>query len=305
MRTTLVEELLLCASKDKNIYLLTGDLGFSVFEPFIEKFPTQYINVGAAEQNMAGIAAGLALSGKTVLIYSIANFPTLRCLEQIRDDICYHQANVKIISVGCGYSYGLQGYTHFGVEDISILRTLPNLKILSPADAAETQLAFRYLINEKGPVYMRLGASKEKTLHEKPLADKNLSSMIPIIQNNDKTIILSVGTITSFLFEKIIENKLLCDLWSVPIVSPLDENKLANIIKSAEKVITVEEHQLAGGFGSLVMETLLKLKNNGMIKIFPEFHRIGVDNVPMDDIGNQDYLRNKINFSALFGNEKR
>jgi transketolase len=137
MRNTFIRELIKIAEKDKNIYLLTGDLGFSVLEPFLEKLPDQFVNVGVAEQNLTGVATGLALTGKIVFTYSIANFPTLRCLEQIRNDACYHNANVKIISIGSGFSYGTLGYTHYGVEDISIMRALPKIKIISPADPIE------------------------------------------------------------------------------------------------------------------------------------------------------------------------
>lgn len=300
MRLSFVEELISAATKDKNIYLLAGDLGYSVFEPFIEKFPLQYINAGAAEQNMAGVAAGLALSGKTVFIYSIANFPTLRCLEQIRNDICYHNANVKIVSVGCGYSYGLQGYTHFGVEDISILRTLPNMQVFSPADAHETSLAVRKAIHHKGPCYLRLGNSREKILHTTGLNNDELPGMIPVIKADNDTVVLSVGTITSYVLDKLKELGIQCDLWSVPVVSPLDKKILASIANSAKKMITVEEHQLAGGFGSAILEALLDLKNTDKINFLPEFHRIGIHEVSMKNIGNQDYLRGQIDFSMLF-----
>lgn len=300
MRLSFVEELTAAATKDKDIYLLTGDLGYSVFEPFIEKFPLQYINAGIAEQNMTGVAAGLALSGKTVFIYSIANFPTLRCLEQIRNDICYHNANVKIVSVGCGYSYGLHGYTHFGIEDISILRTLPNMHVISPADAHETRLAVRKIISHQGPCYLRLGNSREKILHINGLKNDKLPNMIPVIEANNKTVVLSVGAITSYVLDKLKESNIHCDLWSVPVVLPMDKKTLTSIVHSAKQIITVEEHQLAGGFGSAIFEALLDLKNTHKIAFLPEFHRIGIHEVYTKDIGNQDYLRNQIDFSALF-----
>ena len=133
MRKTFIKTLIDCAKKDDSIFVLVGDLGYNVFEEFESLFPDRYINVGVSEQNMTGIAAGLSSEGYKVLTYSIGNFNTLRCLEQIRNDICYHNLNVKIASVGAGFSYGYQGYTHFAIEDIAVMRALPNIKIYSPA----------------------------------------------------------------------------------------------------------------------------------------------------------------------------
>lgn len=122
MRTAFIETLCELAAADPRIWLLTGDLGFSVLEVFAERFPDRYVNMGVAEQNMTGVAAGLAMSGKIVFTYSIANFPTLRCLEQIRNDVCYHEASVKVVAVGGGLSYGNLGYTHHGIEDLAVMR---------------------------------------------------------------------------------------------------------------------------------------------------------------------------------------
>ena len=132
MRTAFIETLCELAKDDPRIFLLNGDLGYSVLERFREAFPKRYLNVGVAEQNLTGIAAGLSRTGKTVFTYSIANFPTLRCLEQIRNDVCYHEANVKIVAVGGGFTYASQGYTHHGVEELAILRTLPGMVVVAP-----------------------------------------------------------------------------------------------------------------------------------------------------------------------------
>lgn len=300
MRLAFVEELTKLTQADPNIFFITGDLGFAVFEPYMTQFPHAFLNAGVAEQNMIGVATGLALSGKTVFVYSIANFPTLRCLEQIRNDICYHRANVKIVSVGCGYSYGLQGYTHFGIEDISILRSLPNMRIFSPADPYETRLAVREMVNYEGPCYLRLGNSREKNLHTQELTTEPLPGMLPVKKSSSKTLVLATGVITTYTYEKICEANLDCNVWSVPCVHPLDKQHLLQIITNIEKIFTVEEHQLAGGFGSAVLEVLHDLKNTGEIHTIPAIHRIGIDKPAMRDIGNQDYLRGQIDFSALF-----
>jgi transketolase len=161
MRTAFIKALTDLAETDNRIWLVTGDLGFSVLEEFASRFPDRYLNVGVAEQNMTGVAAGLAMSGKIVFTYSIANFPTLRCLEQVRNDVCYHNANVKIVAVGGGLAYGAQGYTHHAIEDLAILRALPNIRVIAPGDPAETRAAVMAIVNTPGPCYLRLGKAGE------------------------------------------------------------------------------------------------------------------------------------------------
>ena len=165
MRTEFINTLYEIAKKDKNVILITGDLGFGVLDKFANDLPEQFINAGVAEQDMAGLATGLALEGKTVFTYSIANFPTLRCLEQIRNDVCYHNANVKIVSVGGGYSYGPLGMSHHATEDLSIMRALPNMTIVAPGDTIETGYATEAIYKLNGPCYLRLGRNGEGAIH--------------------------------------------------------------------------------------------------------------------------------------------
>ena len=166
MRTTFIETLCDLAERDERIWLITGDLGFSVLERFSERFPERYINAGVAEQNMTGIAAGLAHSGLVVFTYSIANFPVMRCLEQIRNDVCYHNMNVNVVAVGGGFSYGTAGYTHHGVEDIAVMRAMPNMTVVAPADPYETRKATESVAAHAGPCYLRLGKSREPDVHD-------------------------------------------------------------------------------------------------------------------------------------------
>ena len=137
MRDTFVRTLIEIAKADKDVHLLTGDLGFGVLKPYWEQLPEQFTNVGIAEQNMTGIAAGMALSGKKVFTYSIGNFPTLRCLEQIRNVCAYHDANVKIVCVGGGFVYGSLGMSHHATEDLAIMRALPSMVVMAPGDLTE------------------------------------------------------------------------------------------------------------------------------------------------------------------------
>src|SRR5512134_2319228 len=157
MRTTFIRTLEKLAEKDDRITLVVGDLGFSVVERFAERFPKQYVNVGVAEQNMTGMATGLALSGKIVFTYSIANFPTLRCLEHIRNDVCYHHANVKIVAIGGGFAYGAMGASHHATEELGIMRLLPEIIVMAPGDPVEAVHATRAVVKHPGPVYLRLG----------------------------------------------------------------------------------------------------------------------------------------------------
>ena len=165
MRISFINELIQIAKTDKRIWLVSGDLGYSVLEKFEATYPDRYINAGVAEQNMTGLASGLAIEGNIVFTYSIANFPTIRCLEQIRNDVCYHNANVKIVSVGSGYSYGSAGYTHHGIEDLGIMRLMPNMVIFNPGDPTETVVSIKKAIEHDGPCYIRLGKSKESVVH--------------------------------------------------------------------------------------------------------------------------------------------
>ena len=169
MRKAFIKTLSDLAREDKRIFLSTGDLGFLVMEEFAKEFPDRFINVGVQEANMMGMATGLALSGKTVFTYSIIPFTTARCLEQIRNDICAHNANVKIIGVGQGYSYSVHGHTHHAVDDMGILQSLPNLKIISPGDPQEVASAVKAAAETKGPVYIRLAKVGEPRRHTKHL----------------------------------------------------------------------------------------------------------------------------------------
>ena len=167
MRTAFINELILQARIRPEIFLVVGDLGYSVVEPFAKEFPDRFLNAGIAEQNMAGVAAGLASEGFHVFTYSIANFPTLRCLEQIRNDICYHGFPVTVVAVGGGLSYGNLGYSHHAVQDLAIMRTLPNIAILAPGDPGETRECVRWLAANPQPSYLRIGKAGESQLFTK------------------------------------------------------------------------------------------------------------------------------------------
>lgn len=273
MRNAFVHTLMNRAKIDEDIILITGDLGYSVLESFQQQYPDRFINAGIAEQNMTGLAAGLALAGKKPFTYSIANFPTLRCLEQIRNDICLHNARVTIVSVGSGFSYGAHGYTHHGVEDVTVMRVLPNMQVFCPADPVETQWILDSTLQNPRPCYIRLAKGDSK-LHQN-LEDYRVPQMIPLIQGKNKTI-LSTGIITQDLLTFAME-KNRYNLYSVPVIKPLDMESLARICNQSELLITVEEHQLNGGFGSAIIESIIELKNKNLIEKIPTLFRLGID----------------------------
>src|SRR2546429_5530524 len=165
MRTAFIQTLNELADRDPRVCLVVGDLGFSVIEEFAQKHPDQFVNAGVSEQNMIGLAAGMALTGKIVFTYSIGNFATLRCLEQIRKDVCYHRANVKVVAVGGGLAYGNLGVTHHASEDVAIMRALPNMTLVAPLDPVEGRLSTPALVAREGPHYLRPGQAGEPPLH--------------------------------------------------------------------------------------------------------------------------------------------
>ena len=179
MRDTFVKTLCSICETDKDIELITGDLGFGVLKPFFEQFPDQFTNAGIAEQNMTSVAAGMALEGKTVFTYSIGNFPTLRCLEQIRNDCAYHNANVKIVCVGGGFVYGSLGMSHHATEDISVMRSIPNVAVFCPSDALEAAAVTKAIAKYPGTCYLRLGRGGEKPIH-KALENYEIGKAIPV-----------------------------------------------------------------------------------------------------------------------------
>ncbi len=256
MRNTFVDALMRLASENPKIWLLCGDLGYSVLEPFAAKFPDRFVNVGVAEQNLAGLAAGIALSGNTVFIYSIGNFPTLRCLEQIRNDICYHRADVKVVAVGAGYAYGSQGYTHHALEDVAIMSALPGMEVFVPCDPLETRLATELVANSRQPSYLRLSRAGE------PVLTSHLFENIRVprsLKPGRDAILLTCGPIASSCLaaaQKLAADGLDVGVVSVTCLKPLDEDRLLEIIQPARLLVTVEEHILHGGLHARIAAAL-------------------------------------------------
>lgn len=239
MRAACIKALIEEARINPHLWLLTADLGFSFLEPFQKEFPDRFINVGVAEQNMLSIAAGLALAGKKVFVYSIINFLVFRALAQIRQDICYHQLDVHLIGVGAGLSYKTAGYSHYGIEDIGALRGFAPLKIYCPADEYQTTFVMQKIFEDKGPSYLRLGKSSSDTA-----SAKSLFSCLQTYQLGKDATFFCLGEILWPLLA--LTKGLDVAVISVIKAHPLDEEAICEIARRTPKVIVVEEHQKTG-----------------------------------------------------------
>lgn len=291
MRTAFIEQLIEEARNNNRIFLLVGDLGFAVVEPFAQLFPDRYLNVGIAEQNMAGIAAGLALEGYCVYIYSIGNFPTLRCMEQIRYDICYHNLNVKIIAVGGGYAYGSLGPSHHATEEFGMLRTIPNMVICAPGDPEEAKSITNFVSTYEGPCYIRLGKAGESVVHEKDSLGQFSLGNILTLNSGENTAIFTVGAILKYVVDFVKGHQINISVYSFPFIKPIDKNMLALLLKKYRKIVTIEEHQANGGFGSVILEHINDLLEEKIIEKSPVVKRIAIRDKFYSISGSQEYLR--------------
>jgi transketolase len=287
MRNTFVSQLLNIALDNEKIMLLTGDLGFGVVEEFQNKLPNQFLNCGVAEQNMTAVASGLAMTGMIPFTYSIGNFPTLRCLEHIRNDVAYHKLSVKIVSIGAGFSYGQLGMSHHSTEDLSIMRSIPELSVYSPCSIDEVKMLVPDIITKDGPGYLRL----DKSIGITGVDSQNYSfeKATSILEGNDITV-LSTGAITSEVYNacKVLnkEDSISCDFLSVHSIKPIDKKNILKSINKTKKVITVEEHSIVGGLGSAVAE----ICSEECIELL-KFKRIGLKDEFSSIVGDQNFLR--------------
>ena len=282
MRDTFVKTLIELAKRDKNIELVTGDLGFGVLKPFWEQLPDQFTNAGIAEQNMTAVAAGMAMEGKNVFTYSIGNFPTLRCLEQIRNDCAYHNANVKIVCIGGGFTYGPLGMSHQATEDIACMRALPNVAVMSPGDAAEARECTRALAAYQGTAYLRLGRGGEKLIPGE-IGNYQIGKARCVYA------LFSTGAVfeeVQTAYDILIEKGYHPAVYTFPTVKPIDRELIERASRNFDLIVTCEEHNIVGGFGSAVAEVLAGAKNRKATLAC-----IGLPDVFACLVGDQKYLR--------------
>lgn len=254
MRNEFVRALAACADHEPDVMLVVGDLGYSVVETFAERFPARFLNAGIAEQNMAGMAAGLAMMGLRPFVYSIANFPTLRCFEQIRNDIVYHNLPVTIVAVGGGLGYGALGYSHHAVQDIACLRTLPGMLMLTPGDAVEVAAVTRYLMGVRRPAYLRLGKGGEPVVCEASFEVAGLGPRLVI--PGGAYAVLACGNVLPQVVQAARDtgaSAYSCPAWDG---SEMCAETVRALVERHRRVVVVEEHLAAGGFGSWVRECL-------------------------------------------------
>jgi len=288
MRDAFIKTLSTLVENNPEIILITADLGFGVLNDFIYKYPNNFINAGVAEQNMTGLAAGMALEGRVVFTYSIANFPTLRCLEQIRNDLCYHDLNVNIVSIGGGFSYGSLGISHHATEDLAILRSLPNLTLASPCGLWETEQATKALFDSPGTGFLRLdkstGNDKPNNANEKFKLGKSRK----LKDGKDCTIIVTGGILeeAQLAATELYKENIDVAIISMHTIKPFDNNAILDAYNSTNAIITLEEHTTFGGLGSVVAEYLADNQLTGK-----KFLRIGLEDGFSSIVGSQSYLR--------------
>lgn len=286
MRKAFNRELLEIAGRDPRVFMILADIGYGEIEPFAAAFPDRFINCGVAEQNMTGVACGVAMEGNIAITYSIANFPTLRCLEQIRNDVCYHNANVKIVIIGGGMAYGPLGISHHSTEDLAIMRALPNMVCLAPCDIPEAIAATRAMMAYDGPVYFRCGYKGEPDVHERDV-EFVIGRAIEVCDGGDLTVIFTgtIGSNAKRAVEAAAAAGIHCRLLSMPTVKPIDREAIVRAATETGAILTVEEHNLCGGLGGAVTEALCDAG------VHCRFKRLALPDVNVARVGSQEWLR--------------
>jgi transketolase len=295
MRNAFADELTKLADNDPRMVMLSGDIGNKLFDKFRAKHADRFFNCGVAEQNMMGVAAGMAMSGMRPIAYTITPFVTTRCLEQIRTDACYHDVPVTIVAVGAGLAYSNLGPTHHSCEDISFLRSLPNMVVLCPGDPWEVRGALREAMKQDRPVYIRMGKKGEANVHKEVPAGFAIGKAL-VVQDGTDVCLLSTGNMLPEVIEAghLLEKEgVSAQVVSFPTVKPLDTVFLAKAFSSFGLVATIEEHSLIGGFGSAVGEWLI---DNSVA--YQRFLRFGTPDAFFKLSGEQEFAREKLGLTG-------
>jgi transketolase len=292
VRNAFVDELVALAEADERVMLLTGDLGFMVLEEFQKRFPERFVNCGVAEQNMVGVATGLAEAGFIPFVYSIATFSTLRPYEFIRNGPALHKLPVRVVGVGGGFDYGHNGITHFALEDYAVMRTQPSITTVAPADAAQARSALRATADLPGPVYFRIS----KLGDELPgLGGRFELGRLDVVREGQDAAILAIGSIAHEAIaaaELLAERNIDAAVGIVPSFNPSPSDDIAEFLSEMPAVLTVEAHYRDGGLGSLVAETIAE-RGLGCRLL-----RAGVARMPGGETGSQRHLEDRHGLSA-------
>lgn len=289
MRAAIINKLIKLAKKNKDFYLITADTGFKVLDRYKTMLPKKFLNVGISESAMIGMASGLALSNKTVFVYAIIPFLTMRCFEQIRNDLCFQKLPVKLIGIGEGLTYGAEGATHHSIEDIAIMSALPNMTVVCPGDPIEAAKAIEASLTLKGPLYLRIGKSGEKIIHKSGISSFRIGRGITIRKGKDIAIIATGNMLeTAVDVYDILKNKgIEAELVSMHTVKPLDRQLIRKLSKRHKIIITIEEHSVIGGLGSQVSNVLTDEGSGVILK------KIAIPDLYADVAGTSSYLRSR------------
>ncbi len=295
MRNAFISTIHGLSKDDKDLMVLVADNGAIVFDQFRKDFPNQFLNCGIAEANMIGVAAGMAMSGKRPYIYTITNFMTMRAFEQIRCDICLHNADVKVVGIGGGFKYSTLGPTHHAIEDVALMRALPNMTVIWPASPIEVKLAVKAIAKIEGPVYLRMGTNREPEVFEKEYPFE-IGKAVQIKEGTDVTIVvagpLAFDVLKAYeILEKEGINTRIIDMHTV---KPIDKEIILKAAKETGAIITVENHSIIGGLGSAVAEVLAE-DYNGNVR----FKRLGIRDEFCLEYGSDDDLKKHYRLDAL------
>lgn len=293
MKNTYINTLTELMRKDKNLITVTADMGFSVYEAMQQEFPERFINTGVTEQATTSFVAGLALTGWKVFMYAQGIFATTRCFEQVRLDIAYQHLNVKIVGVNAGFSLNQLGISHFALEDVALMRTLPGMTIFTPGDPVEMKWAVEKSYGIEGPTYLRYSKMGDTVIHTKN-AKFSIGRPAKITQGKDATLLVSGGILETAMkvVPELRKQKIEVSLYSVPTVKPLDEKTYLGILKQSKQVFTLEEHSIIGGLGSAIGELISE--NN----VHVPFLRLGVPDRFTSVTGSIEYLLDYNNLST-------
>lgn len=293
MRKAFIKKLVELAEKDQRIHLLTGDLGFFVVEPFAERFPERFINAGVAEQNMMGMATGMAEAGLIPFVYSIATFATLRPYEFIRNGPVLHNLPVKIVGIGGGVEYSHHGPTHFGLDDVGALRVQPGLSIITPCDSDQLNTALEKTWDAPGPAYYRL--SKNENVSVPGLNGKFEFGKLDLIANGQDALIIAMGNAAILAAKaeaQLRTNGISATVALVSSMNPSPEEHLIETISRHRHVFTVEAHFVNGGLGSLVSEVIAENGLNARLT------RLAVRQTPNRAVGSEQFLQDRFGISS-------
>ncbi|NOZ69053.1 MAG: transketolase [Deferribacteres bacterium] len=252
MRNTFIDTVIEACEARDDIFIISGDAGFGVFDEFKNDHADRFLNLGIAEQNMTGFSAGLSMTGFKVYMYNIIPFVLYRNYEQVRNDICYQKLPVVLAGIGSGVTYAPQGMTHYSIEDIGLAQTLPNLTVISPMDPVEARLAALYSLNSEGPFYVRLAKRGEPKIHETEDFDITFP---PTVRKGEDAAVLFHGSISSEVikaYDELRKENIYPELISVPVIQPLNKHYLMDKLKDKRFVITVEEHFENSGLGGIL-----------------------------------------------------